>query len=84
MVPCQLVNTDFAEEVALFIFRIQGLLDFFVVVLGDANPEDGDSKLFQKVIEMYKTKRRHIQKGLNFLHHRCKNYNTWTQKVLHL
>jgi len=58
--------------------RIQGLLDFFVAVLDCADPEDGGSKLSQKAIEMYKSKRRHTQKGLNFHLHRCKNYNTWT------
>lgn len=62
LVPCKLVNTDFAEEVAFFIFRIQELLDFFVTVLDYADPEDGGSKLSQKTIEMYKSKRRHIQK----------------------
>jgi hypothetical protein len=56
MVPCQLVNTDFGEEVGFFIFKIQGLLDSFVAVLDCADPEDGGSKLSQKAIEMYKSK----------------------------
>jgi hypothetical protein len=56
MVPCQLVNTGFGEEIAFFLFRIQGLLGFFVAVLYCADPEDGGSKLSQKAIEMYKSK----------------------------
>ena len=87
MVPCQLVNTDFAQEVASCFLciqdsRIQGLLDFFVAVLDCADPEDGGSKLSQKATELYKSKRRHVQKGLNFHRQRCKNYNTRTQNLL--
>jgi len=82
IVPCHLVNTDFVEEAAFFIFRIQGLLDFFVAVLDCADPEDGGSNLCHKAIEMHKSKRRHIKKGLNFHQHSCKNYNTRTQKLL--
>jgi len=57
-------------------------LDFFVAVLDCADPEDGGSKLSQKPTELYKSKRRHIQKGLNFHRQRCKNYNTRTQNLL--
>ena len=33
MVPCQLVNMDFAEEVAFFIFRIQEFKDYWTSLL---------------------------------------------------
>jgi hypothetical protein len=60
----------------------QELLDVFVSVVNCVKREDGDSKISQNTIKIYKSKRRRIPKDLNFHEHHCKNFNTFTEKRL--